>query len=815
MSTPLLQPGQALGAYRIGERLGEGGMGAVFAALHLPTGSERALKVLPRAAGALLRERFLREGEALARVDAHPNVARIYELGEAGPWLFLALERVPGADLQTLIEREGPQPPERAVELLLPLCGAVAHLHRAGVLHRDLKPANVVLTPAGQPRLIDFGVARLEGASRMTATGEVLGSPAYMPPEQADGAAVSPSSDVYGLGVILYALLAGRPPFGQQASLFQVLQAVLSEPPPPLRGVPPGLADLVARTLAKDPAQRPQSADELAELLAGWRERPRRRRLAPLLALGAAALGLGLGGWALTRGGAQPSRGVGGAESPTPAASLAPLDPGLVPYLALCDDLCAPPAEVRERLGEALAELSPAQRAALAPLKRARLEAALAAQEGELARALRERGLPPALETLLALCEAAPALDLPPPGPALLDAALLARLEADPPESRPEQRVLRVLADFEDHHARLTGFAPPPARLQTWVQEVHQARGGGAYTIHLTRLALRADERGIGGNHGPLALGSSSGRRFAASPEFARLRRELPQSAALALVALNDALSDHRPLPGRGERERWRRLLELGALAARAPSELSSYWRTLALIRQVRLLLAHPDRSETAPALAQATDAALSTLLATARADLAAQRPTSVAPKLFDEACRNRIQVLGLAASDPRRLELWAPCLELLEQLRLAQPKGAAGILHTLAAGAQSLREAAPERSGEVARGVLRALRSSEELARFDRARAAACRALGVLLELAEGSTLVELERAWLPHEEALVRLLSRRGEAREDQELLQAALRSARRRGDREAFTARASLLQRLPAPPPWLAEELARPPR
>ncbi|MEZ6187842.1 MAG: serine/threonine-protein kinase [Planctomycetota bacterium] len=265
---PSWAPGKVVGEYRLLEQLGAGGMGAVWRAEHLPTGALRALKTTVADPEALVR--FEREAQALARLN-HPHVARVHtaQVCEGVPYLVLDLAQ--GGDLATRLKL-GPLPPEEARALARDLALGLAHVHAAGLLHRDLKPQNVVFDDQGRPLLVDFGLTRQVGGSSLTRSGAILGTPAYMAPEQVDDArAVDERADVYGLGAVLYHALTGEPPF-RGATALAVLQDVLERDPLPPRKlapqVPPRLDALCLQALAKDPAERPASARAFANALA-------------------------------------------------------------------------------------------------------------------------------------------------------------------------------------------------------------------------------------------------------------------------------------------------------------------------------------------------------------------------------------------------------------------------------------------------------------------------------------------------------------------------------------------------------------------
>ncbi len=269
-------PPPAVADYLILGEVGQGSMGVVYKARHRSLHRLTALKMLrPSAADAREAARFRAEAEVLARLE-HPNVVRIYEVGEYEGRPFFALEFVSGGSLEAKL-RGAPQPPRRAAELAETLARAVHAAHQAGVVHRDLKPANVLLTEDGTPKVTDFGLAkRLDGGPTQTKTGEILGTPSYMAPEQARGknAAVGPRTDVYALGAILYEMLTGRPPFRGETVWDTLEQVVHREPAPPRQlapRVPRDLETICLKCLQKEPARRYGSAAELADDLRRFR----------------------------------------------------------------------------------------------------------------------------------------------------------------------------------------------------------------------------------------------------------------------------------------------------------------------------------------------------------------------------------------------------------------------------------------------------------------------------------------------------------------------------------------------------------------
>ncbi len=242
-------------------------MGAVFQAVHGPSGREYALKALSARASKELRERFAREGQAQARVDGHPNVVRVHSAGEADGALYLVMDVARGGDLAERL-RHGPLPPADAAKLVAALARGLEHVHSHGVLHRDLKPANVLFGDGDVPKLVDFGLARIAGeASSLTRTGEILGTPSYMSPEQCQGikGEVTACSDVYGLGAIFYHCLTGSPPFTGPTALAILTQVVSTRPTPPRSlapNVPAPLEAVCLKALAKSPKDRFGSAAE-------------------------------------------------------------------------------------------------------------------------------------------------------------------------------------------------------------------------------------------------------------------------------------------------------------------------------------------------------------------------------------------------------------------------------------------------------------------------------------------------------------------------------------------------------------------------
>src|SRR6516225_8059706 len=263
--------GRTIGHYRIVDQLGRGGSGTVYRAMDATLDREVAIKVLnPDLADADAMRRFQSEATILAKLN-HPSIATVYELFHSEADLLMVMELVRGKTLERISDELGPLPPDRAASIIERILSALAHAHRAGVVHRDLKPANIMVTDTGVVKLMDFGIARVRGADRLTIDGAMLGTPAYMAPEQVLSRDIDGRTDLYSVGVIFYRLLTNALPFEANTPI-AMMQRQLSDAPTPLslhrEHLPAWCEVIMQRALAKAPADRYQTADEFRDALA-------------------------------------------------------------------------------------------------------------------------------------------------------------------------------------------------------------------------------------------------------------------------------------------------------------------------------------------------------------------------------------------------------------------------------------------------------------------------------------------------------------------------------------------------------------------
>jgi len=274
------------GRYQVGELLGYGGMAEVHRGRDLRLGRDVAIKMLRTdlARDNTFQMRFRREAQNAAALN-HPAIVAVYDTGEerapTGEVLpYIVMEFVAGLTLKEVLAAEGRLMPRRALEITADICAAIDFSHRHGIIHRDIKPANVMLTPQGQVKVMDFGIARAlaSGATTMTQTSAVIGTAQYLSPEQARGEAVDARSDVYAAGCVLFELLCGHPPFVGDSPVAVAYQHVREDPRPPSASnsdVTPDIDAVVLKALAKNPANRYQSAGEMrADVLRAAAGRP-------------------------------------------------------------------------------------------------------------------------------------------------------------------------------------------------------------------------------------------------------------------------------------------------------------------------------------------------------------------------------------------------------------------------------------------------------------------------------------------------------------------------------------------------------------
>jgi tRNA A-37 threonylcarbamoyl transferase component Bud32 len=260
-----------LDSYAVVDILGQGGMSVVYRARHRMTDQEVALKILPPelAANAQVKSRFLEEARALAQLD-HPNIVHLYNFGHDDGCLVLAMQLVGGQTWERMILTEGRLSWPASVAIAIDVLKALETAHARGIIHRDMKPSNVLVRPDGSALVTDFGIAKMTTSTRLTATGQTMGTVRYMSPEQVRGQEVDPRTDIYSLCVTLYESMCGSTPFDGE-SHFEIMAAHLTKDPPTLSAqgsaLPPVLEGLVMSGLAKQPDDRPASARALRSAL--------------------------------------------------------------------------------------------------------------------------------------------------------------------------------------------------------------------------------------------------------------------------------------------------------------------------------------------------------------------------------------------------------------------------------------------------------------------------------------------------------------------------------------------------------------------
>jgi serine/threonine-protein kinase len=261
--------------YELEQKIGEGGMARVYRSRDLRLNRQVAIKVLHEhyAADVTFLQRFHHEAQAAAGLR-HPCIVNVYDVGQDGDTHYIVMEYVEGSDLKSLILRNGLLPIDHAVAIAEDVAEGLEAAHRLGMVHRDVKPQNILVSPSGEVKITDFGIAKSSLSTALTETGVTFGTADYLSPEQARGFAATPRSDIYALGVTLYEMLTGRLPFTGENAVAVAMQHVSVEPPPPRMfnaQIPPRLEELVLVALRKNPDERPASAREFAQMLRTYR----------------------------------------------------------------------------------------------------------------------------------------------------------------------------------------------------------------------------------------------------------------------------------------------------------------------------------------------------------------------------------------------------------------------------------------------------------------------------------------------------------------------------------------------------------------
>ncbi|MEK6288580.1 MAG: protein kinase [Acidobacteriota bacterium] len=263
--------GNLVGSYKITDKIGEGGMGAVFRGIDVMLEREVAVKMLRPELSQQpnIVERFRSEAVTLAKLN-HPNIATLYSFVRQGDDFFMVMEFVRGETLDGLIRRSGAMACDTAIALLCQALEGIDHAHKMGIIHRDVKPANMMMAEGGTLKVMDFGIARVLGTARMTKQGNIVGTIEYMSPEQVRGQETDARSDIYSLGILLYEMLTGRVPFSSDSE-FDLMKMQIDDAPQPPRvfaaHIPPAVEQATMRALAKRPEARFQTAADFRDAL--------------------------------------------------------------------------------------------------------------------------------------------------------------------------------------------------------------------------------------------------------------------------------------------------------------------------------------------------------------------------------------------------------------------------------------------------------------------------------------------------------------------------------------------------------------------
>jgi serine/threonine-protein kinase len=355
----------ALPNYEVGAQLGKGGWGVVYEGRHRQLGREVAIKQLPAgfSTDADVRARFMAEARTLAALD-HPHVVPVYDYVEHEGLCLLVMEKLSGGTVWSRFASEGLSM-EAACAAVLATCAGLQNAHQHQILHRDIKPENLIFNAEGTLKVTDFGIAKVLGGKRTmaTAAGEVIGTPAYMAPEQARGQEVTPATDVYAVGIMLYELLSGRRPFDDEADALALLFKHAYDEPLPLQeaapGVPDSLAAVTMKALAKDPKDRYQSAEELGVAVAeaatdAWGPGWLMRSSLPVMAAGSIVAATQQVSAALDAAPGQPSLTVKPQAGGGSRQTMGPRDVDVADFVPVEDVVPRPPSAAPAWLGTVL-----------------------------------------------------------------------------------------------------------------------------------------------------------------------------------------------------------------------------------------------------------------------------------------------------------------------------------------------------------------------------------------------------------------------------------------------------------------------------